>query len=1328
MKGLILLLFPVLFFSCQEKNHSIDKRDMSTLSHDSDQAQSKLKDIKKMGPGKYAAYHTAIRTRTDKPGVGYPLNYKSEELQKATKRSKRLKSKNLEWTERGPGNVGGRTRDIIYDPRDLTYNTWIVGSAGGGVWKTEDGGKNWKHVTEELPNLSTTTVVSSKANLDVIYVGTGDGIFGGGIGGSGIYKSIDNGDSFTVVRNTADDPRFANITRMAVSADDENIIWASTTVSFDRVSGPPSSYIMNSRDGGDTWTEQFSSLERIQQIVLDPKNDSTLYASSNGNGIYKTTDSGATWDLVFNALAFDLGRMEIAVSPSNPHVVYFAAESFKARLFKSNDGGINWFEIVNLEGLLGNWMGEQGWYDNTVAVHPFDESSVFVGGAGPILNIFTDGEILTLPNFEVENETDFLINQGLLISAENKAIGITDSNLLPIEEYIEIELNFGSGVSSAYVFSNDEDDFSFTGRAPIPVTALDEDGNKYTLAIIDSNESGRWDENEESEDLAREDIIIYKIQDTAEAIVHLEEGKVFEDAMYFFSPVLQEGINPNLIFKGTVNIKQKIRNVRDSSFKPIADGYSEYFDNFPDVGSKGVHVDHHNLVMIPIDSASNSFYILNANDGGVAFSKDGGESFVQTGSTFAIDDTSLKGYNTSQFYGLDKMNGSDRYIGGTQDNGSWVSGEDPDEASSWNSAPSGDGFEAAWHYTDSNLLLESSQFNNIFKSYDGGETWSFIPLPESEGPFVTRIANSKQEPDFVCMISSVGILKSFDFGESWDPVVMPNEWFFDGFGAPVEISVASPLVVWTGSTSSTIAVSNDAASSFKNASDYPLTEQGRLTGLATHPTNSNKAYALYSKHDLPKILMTDDLGQTWTDLSGFETERKESQNGFPNVATTSLLVMPYDTTIIWAGTEIGLFESIDNGRSWHYANNGLPPVSIWEMKIVNDEVILATHGRGIWSVSIPELDGYEPIESVRLPAIGIDYTFASDVNGNFNLKSSYDSTRIFLKIPSKPRAILIETLGFNDEVSTKNFNYDFAEYVKGDVIIEASLIIESFVDGKSLSVSRTIELFEINDVVIYPYDNQLEEMESSFAKLNFTESLVGDLNTNGLQSPHPYAPNSRYIAILQDPIVIHDLRDTFSFDEIVLVEAGASEDPDSDLFWDYVQMSATNNRGKEWKRLERYDAQANALWQDYDIARVDPNLIVNRQLDLSQFNVNDTLYFRFELVTDPGAEGWGWYVDNIKYGEINTAVDDVDFDIFEMRLSPNPATDISILELSLHEKGRVSVQLFDLSGKLVMDVYDDILFKGVNIIQADISNLDAGMYLTVISSKNQKRSIKFIKQ
>ena len=93
-----------------------------------------------------------------------------------------------------------------------------------------------------------------------------------------------------------------------------------------------------------------------------------------------------------------------------------------------------------------------------------------------------------------------------------------------------------------------------------------------------------------------------------------------------------------------------------------------------------------------------------------------------------------------------------------------------------------------------------------------------------------------------------------------------------------------------------------------------------MTNMAAHPTDPNTAYILFSAAGLPKIFRTQDAGQTWASLTGtVGTTDAVSSNGFPNVATYAMLQMPYDPNTIWAGTEIGLVVSSDNG-GWTWAH------------------------------------------------------------------------------------------------------------------------------------------------------------------------------------------------------------------------------------------------------------------------------------------------------------------------------------------------------------------------------------------------------------------------
>ncbi len=174
----------------------------------------------------------------------------------------------------------------------------------------------------------------------------------------------------------------------------------------------------------------------------------------------------------------------------------------------------------------------------------------------------------------------------------------------------------------------------------------------------------------------------------------------------------------------------------------------------------------------------------------------------------------------------------------------------------------------------------------------------------------------------------------------------------------MEVSLANPNIVWAGSMLNSleiIHVSTDEGETFTAVSQYADRSMNvSISGIATHPQEDSTAYVLFSLSKSPKILRTKDLGANWEDISGFGT-REESINGFPDVITHCLLVLPHEPSTLWAGTEIGLFESTDDGASWHAVDANLPPVSVYDMHIVGEQVVIATHSRGIWSVDFPRI-------------------------------------------------------------------------------------------------------------------------------------------------------------------------------------------------------------------------------------------------------------------------------------------------------------------------------------------------------------------------------------
>jgi photosystem II stability/assembly factor-like uncharacterized protein len=296
------------------------------------------------------------------------------------------------WIERGPSNIGGRTRSLIIDPSDAT-RMW-AGSVSGGIWESTDSGQTWTQRGGDLPNLAICCLAMDPSNNDVMYAGTGEGFFNGdAIGGIGIYKSTDRGQTWALMPSTAG---FDNTCRIAVSPTDSNVILAST-----RYGG-----VQRSTDGGATWNTaywaqgsffvQFHPTDGSKAVatVIDYDFDSEQWYH---RALYTTT-AGLGWNTA-GGLDFEPGfssRIELGYAPSNPDIVYASCGNGGV-VWRSTDGGQNY--------TLRTTSGSSGasWYYNPLWVDPTDPDVLLVGGVhihrstdgGVTLDQVSSGYILT---------------------------------------------------------------------------------------------------------------------------------------------------------------------------------------------------------------------------------------------------------------------------------------------------------------------------------------------------------------------------------------------------------------------------------------------------------------------------------------------------------------------------------------------------------------------------------------------------------------------------------------------------------------------------------------------------------------------------------------------------------------------------------------------------------------------------------------------------------------------------------------------------------------------------------------------------------------------
>ena len=237
--------------------------------------------------------------------IGKSFSYSGNWRIKALKEAKQIAlfksaADNMVWVERGPGNIGGRSRAIVVHPDNP--DIWWVGAVGGGVWKTTDAGESWTCQTDDMPVLSATTIDICLDQPDILYAGTGEGFYNyDAIIGDGVFKTTNGGDTWTQLVSTADNVDFRYVNRIIVHPDNSNIVLAATN-----------NGLFRSTNGGDGWTTIFADSGRIQQIIANPKNFSSQYLTINGKGIYKSTNMGATWKRISEEIE-NHARIEICL-------------------------------------------------------------------------------------------------------------------------------------------------------------------------------------------------------------------------------------------------------------------------------------------------------------------------------------------------------------------------------------------------------------------------------------------------------------------------------------------------------------------------------------------------------------------------------------------------------------------------------------------------------------------------------------------------------------------------------------------------------------------------------------------------------------------------------------------------------------------------------------------------------------------------------------------------------------------------------------------------------------------------------------------------------
>ncbi len=669
---------------------------------------------------------------------------------------------------------------------------------------------------------------------------------------------------------------------------------------------------------------------RITGIALDPTNGSIIYAGAADGGVLKSTNGGLTWDVLTDHF-ITLSVGDVAIDPNNPNTVYaglgeanLAGDNYDGDgVYRTTDGGATWTNI----GLA------QTKRIGRVAVHPTNSDIIFVAGAGAQFSAdsargvyrTTDGGATWEKVLYISDSTsaiDLRINpthpdtvyaamwERMRSPTRRKAGGQTSGIYMSIDmgaTWTELTIGLPSGTN--------------VGRPGIAICAA----STNVLYATYTDSIGYLD-------------AIYKTTDGGNSWFQTPgqpSSWLYSSFGWYFGQIRVHPVNPDIAFVLGVPLYRTTNG--GSSWSDVSDIQ---------------HVDHHALEF----DLTNLNHIVDGNDGGVYYSTNGGSIWT-------------KSYNLpiTQFYAatIDELN-PERTYGGTQDNGTLrtMSGNLDD----WEWILGGDGFYCIVDHTNANIIYAESQWGNLCKSTNGGNTFFSAINGISSSDRTNWSTPVIMDPNnhLVLYYGANRLYKTIDGAGFWNAI---SADLTNGPGSgnltygtitTIAVSRSDSNVVYVGTDDANVWVTTDGGSNWTSINSG-LPDRW-VTRVAVDPYDAAVAYVTFSgyRYDspLPHVYRTTNYGSTWNDIS----------SSLPEVPVNVIVIDPVNTATLYIGTDYGVYYTTDAGVSWQLLGTGLPFSAVDDLVLHNGIRVLraATHGRSFFEFDLDQIGVEEQEKSLGI--------------------------------------------------------------------------------------------------------------------------------------------------------------------------------------------------------------------------------------------------------------------------------------------------------------------------------------------------------------------------
>ncbi|HEY2782790.1 MAG TPA: hypothetical protein VGI90_18550 [Steroidobacteraceae bacterium] len=688
---------------------------------------------------------------------------------------------------------------------------------------------------------------------------------------------------------------------------------------------------------------------RAVAVAGVPGSPNVFYFGAAAGGVWKTIDAGATWKPVFDAEKISsIGA--IAVARSNPNIIYVGTGEANLRgdvtwgggVFKSTDAGKTWID-------LGLTDARQ---IGAIIVDPKDPNVVLVAAVGHAFGPNTQRGVFR--STDGGKSWTRVLYKNEVTGAIDLAADPHNSQIIyaALWQVRRQPWNFSSGGPGSGLYRSSDGGVTWTqltghglpegilGRIDIAISGVD---SRRIFAMIEAKEGG-----------------LYRSDDGGQQWRRVSEDGRIRQRAWYFSKIYAD---PNAIDSVYALNTGMLRSVDGGkTFNLVS----------------ATHGDHHALWIDP----NNSNSLINANDGGASISLDGGN-------TWSTQDNQP----TGQFYHVATDNRFPYYIyGAQQDNSNLAVASFSDEGvigpRDWYPAGGGESGFVVPDPRDPNIIYSDAenQFARFNVRAQQPQNISPDPIDNSGHPaseldhrfnWTSPLMVSQHDPDAIYAASEV-LWKSTDRGMSWK-IISPDLTRNDkskqtASGGPLTKDITSveyydtifalaesPLRkgdLWLGTDDGLVQMTDDDGGHWHNVTPKEMPAWSTVSMTEPSHFDPSVAYIAVDRHRLddiaPYAWRTSDTGKTWVSIAA----------GLPQGAVVHVVREdPVRRGLLYAGTEIGVFVSFDDGEHWQSLQHGLPTTPVHDLTVHGEDLIAATHGRGFWI-----LDDVTPLRQAKAEA------------------------------------------------------------------------------------------------------------------------------------------------------------------------------------------------------------------------------------------------------------------------------------------------------------------------------------------------------------------------